>query len=79
MPALLPGPYDITIEANGFKTIHQNGVVVEVEQRWRLDFALIIGGNTETITVQENAPLLSTSDASVSTVISNRFAVLAAS
>src|SRR5580698_10454280 len=35
IPALLPGPYSITIEANGFKTVHQNGVAVEVEQRAR--------------------------------------------
>jgi len=47
VPALLPGPYNITIEANGFKTVHQNGVVVEVDQRARLDFTLTIGSNTE--------------------------------
>jgi hypothetical protein len=73
IPALLPGPYNITIEANGFKTVHQNGVVVEVDQRARLDFALTVGSNTETITVQGSAPLLNTSDASVSTLIGNQF------
>src|SRR6266446_4951 len=73
VPALLPGPYNITVEANGFKTVHQNDVVVEVDQRARLDFPLIIGSNTESITVQGTAPLLNTSDASVSTLIGNRF------
>jgi hypothetical protein len=73
VPALLPGPYNITIEATGFKTIHQNGVVVEVDQRARLDFALAVGSKTETITVEGNSPLLNTSDASVSTVIGNQF------
>jgi len=73
VPALLPGPYNITLEANGFKTVHQNGVVVEVDQRARLDFALTVGSNTESITVQGSAPLLNTSDASVSTVIGNQF------
>src|SRR6266567_7800276 len=73
VPALQPGPYNITVEANGFRTIHQNGVVVEVDQRARLHFALTIGSNTETITVQGSAPLLNTSDASVSAVIGNRF------
>ena len=73
VPALVPGAYNITVEANGFKTIHQNGVVVEVDQRARLDFALTIGSNIETVTVQGSAPLLNTSDASVSTVIGNRF------
>jgi carboxypeptidase family protein/TonB-dependent receptor-like protein len=72
VPALPPGPYNITVEANGFATVHQNGVVVEVDQRARLDFALTIGSNTESVTVQGNAPLLNTFDASVSTVIGNR-------
>ena len=73
VPALLPGPYNITVEANGFKTLHQNGVVVEVDQRARLDFALTVGSTQESVTVQGSAPLLNTSDASVSTVIGNRF------
>ena len=71
--ALLPGPYNITVEANGFKTLRQNGLVFEVDQRARLDFALTIGSNAETITVVGTAPLLNTSDASVSTLIGNRF------
>src|SRR6202453_2150881 len=73
VPALRPGPYNLTIEANGFKTIHQTGVAVEVDQRAQLDFALTIGSNTESITVQGSAPLLNTSDASVSTLIGNQF------
>ncbi|MGD1093879.1 MAG: TonB-dependent receptor [Bryobacteraceae bacterium] len=73
IPALPPGPYNITVEANGFKAIHQNGVVVEVDQRARLDFALAVGSATETVTVEGNAPLLNTSDASVSTLIGNQF------
>jgi hypothetical protein len=73
VPALLPGPYNITIEATGFKTIHQNGVAVEVDQRARLDFALTVGSTTETITVRGSAPLLNSSDASVSTLIGNQF------
>jgi hypothetical protein len=47
--------------------------VVEVDQRARLNFALTVGSNAESITVQESAPLLHTSDVSVSTVIGNRF------
>jgi Carboxypeptidase regulatory-like domain len=42
-----PGAYALTVEVNGFKTVHQNGMVLEVGQRARLDFSLIIGGNTE--------------------------------
>ena len=73
VPALLPGPYNITVETNGFKTIHQNSVVIEADQKARLDFALTIGSRTESVTVEGSAPLLNTSDASVSTLIGNRF------
>ncbi|HTA44397.1 MAG TPA: TonB-dependent receptor [Bryobacteraceae bacterium] len=73
VPALLPGAYNVAVDANGFKTIRQNGVVVEVDQRARLDFALTIGDAADTLTVEGVAPLLNTSDASVSTVIGNRF------
>jgi hypothetical protein len=73
VPALQPGSYNITVEADGFRTIHQNGVVVEVDQRARLDFALTIATNAESITVEGSVPLLNASDASVSTVIGNRF------
>src|SRR5271165_138843 len=62
--ALLPGPYNITVEANGFKKIHQNGVVVEVDQRARLDFGLTIGSTTDSVTVNGTAPLLNIADAS---------------
>ena len=71
--ALPPGPYNITVEANGLRTVHQNGIVVEVDQRAQLDFELTIGSNAESITVQGSPPLLNTSDASVSSVIGNRF------
>ena len=73
LPALLPGPYNISIEAKGFKTVHQNGVVVEVDQRARLDFGLAIGSAAETVTVKGVAPLLNTADASVSTLVGNQF------
>jgi len=33
VPALLPGAYDVTVEASGFKTLLQNGVILEVDQR----------------------------------------------
>ncbi len=53
VPALQPGPYNITVEANGFKTLHQTGVVLEADQQARLHFTLKIGSTTETITVRE--------------------------
>jgi hypothetical protein len=73
VPALSPGLYNIAIEATGFKTIYRNGLVLEADQQARLDFTLTIGSKTESITVEGSAPLLNTSDASVSTLIGNQF------
>ena len=73
IPSLPPGSYDLTVEASGFKSVHQNGIVLEVDQRASLDFALSIGSTTETITVEGIVPVLNSADASVSTVIGNRF------
>ena len=73
VPALPPGAYKLTIEATGFQTLQQTGIALEVDQRASLDFALTIGSTSETVTVEGNAPLLNAADASVSTVIGNRF------
>jgi Carboxypeptidase regulatory-like domain/TonB-dependent Receptor Plug Domain len=72
VPALPPGGYTLTVEADRFKTIHHHEIL-EVGQRARVDFSLTLGSNTESVTVQGNAALVNVSDASVSTVISNRF------
>src|SRR3974390_3052666 len=50
--ALAPAAYQISIEANGFKTTRQSGIVLEVDQRARLDFTLSIGSDTQRITVE---------------------------
>jgi hypothetical protein len=60
-------------EFNGFKTVHQDGIPIEADQRARLDFTLNICSKTDSVTVQGSAPLLNTSDASVSTLIGYRF------
>src|SRR5271157_3280099 len=73
VPALQPGPYNLMIEATGFATIHQTGMVLEAKQQARIDFSLKVGTTTETITVEGSAPLLNTSDATVSTLIGNQF------
>ena len=71
--ALPPGGYNLTVEAARFRIIHQDGVVLEVGQRARVDFSLTLGSHTETITVLGNTALVNVADASVSTVIGNRF------
>ena len=56
VPALLPGLYNITVQANGFKTVHQNDVALEIDRQARLDFALEVGTKEESIVVEASAP-----------------------
>jgi hypothetical protein len=69
IPYVLPGRYDITVEAPGFKKAVRTGVNLDVSQKLSLTIALEVGSVAETVTVQETPSLLSTGDASGGTVI----------
>src|SRR4029453_12300417 len=70
-PAMQPGTYTIKAELQGFKTV-QNTVELHVEQTLRMDFTLEIGTLSETAEVTGVAPLITTENATVGTVIENR-------
>src|SRR5262249_38986836 len=73
LPNLPPGGYRLEIEKPGFKKVIKQDVPLHVQDKLEIDFQLTLGAASETITVQAGAPLLNTSDASVSTLIGNRF------
>jgi hypothetical protein len=73
LTTLPPGPYQIEIEKPGFNGLIKPDVIVHVQDALEIDFEMTLGSASETITVTAGAPLLNTSDASVSTVIDNRF------
>jgi hypothetical protein len=55
--------YDLTIEAQGFKTFVAPGVRVQVAQTTRLDAVLELGTASEVVSVQADMPLLKTANA----------------
>lgn len=67
--ALPAGTYDVKIELSGFATVTQQGVVVNVASTREIDVAMKLASVEETITVQDQAPLIAT-DASIGTVVS---------
>jgi hypothetical protein len=71
VPALPPGTYLVKSELEGFKPA-QNTVELHVEQTLRVSFTLEIGTFSETTQVTGVAPLLTTENATVGTVIENR-------
>ena len=64
-PALLPGTYNVTIEANGFATQQTKGVNVPVNFIQRLDAQLKTGTVATEVTVTSGVALLQTDTADV--------------
>jgi hypothetical protein len=71
-PFLVPGTYTVSIEHTGFKKELRSGIVLQVDQKARVDFALEIGQVTETVEVIESAPLVKRESAELGEVIEER-------
>jgi hypothetical protein len=68
-PDLHPGSYTIKVMASGFKAAEKTGVALQVGDRLRLDFALQVGAQTQTVTVEADALHLQTDSGEVSNMI----------
>ena len=66
------GRYSVSASAAGFKSVRQNNVSVDVQQKVALDLQLALGESTETVVVNEAPPLLQTQDASVGQVVEEK-------
>lgn len=71
-PFLSPGTYVVEVNVPGFRKWVREDVVLQVNQRARVDVSLEIGGIEETTNVTAGAPLLRTDSSEVGTVIDER-------
>src|SRR6185503_8421237 len=71
-PFLTPGTYTVEVNVQGFRRWRREGVILQVNQRARVDVALEVGGIEETTTVVAESPLLRTDSSEVGTVIEER-------
>src|SRR5260370_32645621 len=55
---LIPGTYTVSVEMTGFKRSVSSNVVLDIDQKARVDFDLQAGGATETVQVNTAPPLL---------------------
>ncbi|MBM3726172.1 MAG: TonB-dependent receptor [Acidobacteria bacterium] len=69
VPLLKPGIYEVRVEHTGFKQFRQTGIVIETGVPAHADIRLEVGGVTEQITIEAEAPLLKTESASVGNVV----------
>ena len=72
LTGLLPGMYRANITRDGFKSIVKGDIELHVQDEVSLNFALQIGSASESITVEGGAPLLETTNAQVSGLVSGR-------
>ena len=72
IPALNPGIYDVKAEKPGFKAASRTAIELQVQQTARIDFTLEVGQVSETVEVTGAAPLLTTENATVGTVIEQK-------
>jgi len=71
-PLLDVGEFEISCTAAGFKTEVRRGIVLQLQQKARLDFQLQVGQQVERIEVTSAAPLLRTEDATLGSVVEHR-------
>jgi hypothetical protein len=70
---LPPGQYRVQASKEGFKTIIKAAITLNVQSDLVLNFTLPIGATSESVTVESGSSLLNTTDASVSTVVDQKF------
>jgi hypothetical protein len=71
-PLLDVGVYDVTFEAPGFKQGVRRGVVLEINEKVRVDFALQVGATTELVEITASGTILKTDDATLGQTIEQR-------
>jgi hypothetical protein len=72
LPYLLPGPYTIQAELQGFKRFVREGIELRVNDTVEVNIELIVGSLSESIEVKAETPLLSTVESSLGTVVDQR-------
>ena len=70
-PFLPPGGYQMTVQHNGFKKFVRENIVLQAQDRARVDVQMEVGDLTQSVTVNDSVSLLQTESASRSQVIAN--------
>jgi hypothetical protein len=71
-PSLIPGAYDVSVQANGFRAETRTNVELQVQQTARVDFTLEVGQLNQTVEVSGAAAQLTTESATVGSVVEHR-------
>ena len=72
LPQLVPGPYKVSLNKEGFATVERPELTVRTGDHLSVDFNLRPATAKEVVTVTESAPLLQSDQSSSSTVLDNK-------
>src|SRR3974377_1910875 len=72
VPGLPIGKYDVKCAAAGFKVEERKGVVLNVNDRLRVDFQMKVGAKTETISVEANALAVQSDSSEQSSLVESK-------
>ena len=71
-PSLSVGKYKVTATAEGFQSQVRSGIELTVGRNAVVDFQMAVGAVTETVEVNGEAPLVETTQSSVSTLVDSK-------
>ncbi|HEY8461949.1 MAG TPA: carboxypeptidase-like regulatory domain-containing protein, partial [Blastocatellia bacterium] len=71
-PFLIPGAYSVAVEAQGFKKAVTNNVIVQIDQKARIDFNLEVGQIAEVAEITAAVTLVKTESSELGEVIEER-------
>lgn len=69
---LPPGTYRIEVEKLGFKAVLKSDLILHVQDALEINFEMVLGSASESVTVQGGAPLLDTESSTIGTVVEQR-------
>ena len=71
-PLLTPGPYQVSVEARGFKKTVRSKLILAMTDQLKIDLQLEVGAASESITITTESPLLDTSTVSTGKALTTR-------
>ena len=71
MPFLAPGTYRLTVEKQGFRRLVRDNIVLQTQDRARVDVRLEVGDLAQSVTVSADVSLLQTETATRAQIIAN--------
>ena len=71
-PLLAPGPYQVSVDAAGFKKTVRSNLILTMRAQLRIDIQLEVGAVNESITISAESPILDTSTVSMGKALTTR-------